>query len=150
MKNIFSVTIALVVGFSLFGCSELGKPSASSQSVYKNVMKIDVRTACNVQKNGVEKVLALAEEYNPTAVKDGVEFKRLGMTTSQYIDATKKALKDGSKTIDIVDKEGKKVGEESVAFGAWRSCAFAVSALKQKVEAKSTWRLAVPGDGFKY
>lgn len=151
MKNLFSVTIALVVGFSLVGCSELAKPSASSsQSVYKSVMKLDVRTACNVKKNGVKKVLALAEMYNPTAVEDNIEFMRFGVTTSEYIDATKKAIKDGSNIVHLVDTKGKKAGDVTVAFAAWRSCAFAISPLKQKVEAKSTWRLSVPGDGFKY
>ena len=29
-------------------------------------------------------------------------------------------------------------------------CKFAISALVQNAQAKDTWRLAVPGDGYKY
>ncbi len=150
MKNLFNITIIAVVGFSLFGCAKLNKPSNSSISIYKSVMKLHVRDACNVKKHGVNQVLALAEKYNPVAVKDGVEFMRFGVTTSEYIHATKRAIKNGSKSAHLVTIKGKSGGVMPVAFTAWRSCAFAISALKQEQSVKKTWKLAVPGGGFKY
>ena len=114
------------------------------------ISNLDVKKECNVQANGVEKVIATAAKYNEIAVKHKVEFMRLGMKASQYIDAVNNSLKTGAKTIDIVDNKKKKTGEESVEFGAWRACHFAISALVQEEEAKTTWRLAVPGDGYKY
>ena len=150
MKNLFNISLALVVGFSLFGCAKLYNPSNQSESPYASVMKLHVRDACNVQKNGVNKVLALAQTYNPVDIKEGIEFMRFGVPTSEYIRATKQAIKDGSKTVQVYTRKGKKGGKFTVAFAAWRSCAFAVAALQQKVEAKSTWKLAMPGTGFKY
>jgi hypothetical protein len=147
MKNISSIAIATVLGFSLFGCSQ---PQPSAQQLRQSAAKLNVEDVCNVQKHGVQSVLAIAEKYNPIAIQDGVEFKRLGMTTAQYIAGTKEALKDGSKTVTLMNGKKKTKEKVSVEFAAWRSCAFSVSALRQEVDAKKTWRLAVPGDGFKY
>lgn len=115
-----------------------------------DISNLDVKKECNVEANGIEKVLATAAKYNEIAVKNKVEFMRLGMKASQYIEAVDAAIKSGSKNIDIVDVKKKKTGEVTVEFGAWRACSFAISALTQQEEGKKTWRLAVPGDGYKY
>lgn len=114
------------------------------------VSKLDVKKECNVEANGIEKVLATATKYNEIAVKNKVEFMRLGMKASQYIDAVDAALKSGAKNIDIVDDKKKKTGEATIEFAAWRACAFAISALTQEEEGKTTWKLASPSDGYKY
>ncbi|MBP9490934.1 MAG: hypothetical protein KBE77_05755 [Aliarcobacter sp.] len=114
------------------------------------VSKLDVKKECNVEANGIEKVLATATKYNEIAVKNKVEFMRLGMKASQYIEAVDAALKTGAKNIDIVDDKKKKTGEATIEFAAWRACAFAISALTQEEEGKTTWKLASPSDGYKY
>ena len=114
------------------------------------ISKLDVKKECNVEANGVEKVLATASKYNEIAIKHNVEFMRLGMKASQYIEAVDAALKSGAKTIDIVDDKKKKTGDVAVEYGAWRACSFAISALTQEEEAKKTWKLASPSDGYKY
>ena len=115
-----------------------------------DISKLDVKKECNVEANGVEKVIATAAKYNEIAIKHKVEFMRLGMKASQYIEAVNEALKTGSKNIDIVDDKKKKVSEDTIEFGAWRECSFAISALTQEEEAKTTWRMVIPGDGYKY
>ena len=75
---------------------------------------------------------------------------RLGMRNSQYISAINMALKTGSKNIDILNKKKKKTGSVSVEYATWRACSFSIAALQQAQDAKTTWRLAVPGDGFTY
>lgn len=75
---------------------------------------------------------------------------RLGMKASQYIEAVDAALKSGAKTIDIVDDKKKKTADATIEYGAWRACTFAISALTQEEEAKKTWKLASPSDGYKY
>ena len=115
-----------------------------------DISKLDVKKECNVEANGVEKVIATAAKYNEIAIKHKVEFMRLGMKASQYIDAVNNSLKSGSKTIDIVDAKGKKTEEATIEFGAWRACSFAISAVVQEEEAKTTWKMASPSDGYKY
>ena len=114
------------------------------------ISKLDVKKECNVEVNGVEKVLATATKYNEIAVKNQVEFMRLGMKASQYIEAVDAALKSGAKNIDIVDDKKKKTGEASVEFASWRACSFAISALTQQEDAKKNWKLASLTDGYKY
>jgi hypothetical protein len=114
------------------------------------ISKLDVKKECNVEANGVEKVLATASKYNEIAIKNKVEFMRLGMKASQYIEAVDAALKSGAKTIDIVDDKKKKTADATIEYGAWRACTFAISALTQEEEAKKTWKLASPSDGYKY
>jgi hypothetical protein len=115
-----------------------------------DISKLDVKKECNVEVNGVEKVIETAAKYNEIAVKNKVEFMRLGMKASQYIEAVQGAIKAGSKNIDILDDKKKKVSEATIEFAAWRACSFAISALTQEEEAKTTWRTSVPGDGYKY
>lgn len=114
------------------------------------ISKLDVKKECNVEANGVEKVLATATKYNEIAIKHNVEFMRLGMKASQYIEAVDAALKAGAKTIEIVDDKKKKTADATIEYGAWRACTFAISALTQEEEAKKTWKLASPSDGYKY
>ncbi len=115
-----------------------------------DISKLDVKKECNVEANGVEKVLATASKYNEIAIKHNVEFMRLGMKASQYIEAVDAALKSGAKTIEIVDDKKKKTADATIEYGAWRACTFAISALTQEEEAKKTWKLASPSDGYKY
>lgn len=114
------------------------------------ISKLDVKKECNVEANGVEKVLSTASKYNEIAIKHNVEFMRLGMKASQYIEAVDAALKSGAKTIDIIDDKKKKTADATIEYGAWRACTFAISALTQEEEAKKTWKLASPSDGYKY
>ena len=114
------------------------------------ISKLDVKKECNVEVNGVEKVLATATKYNEIAIKNKVEFMRLGMKASQYIEAVDAALKSGAKTIEIVDDKKKKIGDATIEFAAWRACAFAISALTQEEDGKKNWKLASPSDAYKY
>lgn len=114
------------------------------------ISNLDVKKECNVEANGIEKVIATATKYNEMAVKDKVEFMRFGMKASEYIEAVNEALKKGSNTVDITEEFKKKVSEAPIDFAAWRACSFAISALTQEEEGKKTWRSSVPGDGYKY
>lgn len=139
MKKLLKVTLAVSVAFSL-----------SSFLQASEVSKLDVKKTCDVKANGINKVIANADKYNAIAKKQGLEFMRLGMKTSQYISGAKAAVKSGSKTVDVLDKKKKKTGTVSTDYAAWRACSFAIRALQQGEEAKKTWALAVPGSGFKY
>ena len=76
---------------------------------------------------------------------------RFGMKNSQYIDASKEAIKSGAKEIELVDEKAKPTGEKvSIEFATWRACSFAISALTQEAQAKKTWKLASPSDCYKY
>ena len=114
--------------------------------------KLDVKKVCDVKANGAEKVIAVAEKFNPEAVKLQVEFKRLGITNRNYIKFTKEAIKAKKKEVVIKYKKKKKEKTKKfpLDYAAWRACTFAVRALQQVKEAEKTWRLAVPGDGYKY
>lgn len=131
---------------TITGLLSLGLVSASASEI----SKLDVKKECNVEANGVEKVIATAAKYNEIAVKNNVEFMRLGMKTSQYIEAVNTSLKSGSKNIDIVNDKKVKTSEATIEFGAWRACSFAINALVQEERAKKEWKLASPSDGYKY
>ncbi len=143
MKKIYSVVAATGLAIALSGCGN----NASTPSTMD---KQSERTLCDVQANGIEAVLDMAVKHNAIAKEHGVEFKRLGMTNTQYIDETKKALASGTKTIVLLN--GKKPTKNSVTveYAAQRACKFAISALTQEAEGKTNWRAAVPGDGFQY
>ncbi len=140
MKNRF-LKFATVTALLTYGLTNL---TASE------ISKLDVKKECNVEANGVEKVIATAAKYNEIAVKNNVEFMRLGMKTSKYIEVVNNSLKSGSKTIDILDNKDKKTGEATIEFGAWRACSFALNALIQEERAKKEWKLASPSDSYKY
>lgn len=123
---------------------------ACVNSLAMDATKVDVKDVCDVKKQGINKVLETAIVYNKEAKAQDLEFMRLGMKTSQYISGVQEALKSDSKSVDIVDKKKKKTGSVSIEYAAWRACSFAIRPLQQAKEAETTWRLAVPGDGYKY
>ena len=140
MKNILKISIS--VALLSFGLN---------LSAAEDYSKLDVKKECDVKTNGVEKVIQTAERYNKVAIEHGVEFMRFGMKNSQYIDASKEAIKSGAKEIAIVDDKAKPTGEKvSIEFATWRACSFAISALTQEKKKKKTWKLASPSDGYKY
>ena len=140
MKNILKISIS--VALLSFGLN---------LSASEDYSKLDVKKECDVKTNGVEKVIQTAERYNKVAIEHGVEFMRFGMKNSQYIEASKDAIKNNTKEIAIVDDKAKPTGEKvSIEFATWRACSFAISALTQEAQAKKTWKLASPSDGYKY
>jgi hypothetical protein len=148
MKKFQTIVAILSLGAAL-------AVSASAEEVnaaVKEAAKVDVKKVCDVKANGLEKVLAVAEKYNPEAVKLGVEFKRLGITNSVYIKGVKEAIKAKKPevTLHYKSKGQEKSKTFKTDYAAWRACHFAVRALQQVNEAQSTWRMAVPGDGYKF
>ncbi len=146
MKIINNISLATALMTSILFADSL--PSG----VPASVVKLDVAKVCNPKTQTLESIIALAEKYNPVAIKLGVEFKRLGIANSIYVKETKKAIKSGDKvTILHYKKKGKaKTKKMATSKAAWRACTFAIRALQQKEEAGKTYRMAIPGDGFKY
>jgi hypothetical protein len=65
--------------------------------------------------------------------------------------AVEEGLKSKAKTVEPKNFKGKPSKQKfEIGYLAERACKFGLSALQQKYEGKSTWRLAVPGDGFKF
>ena len=126
--------------------------TAVQADLVSDASKLDVKKVCSVKANGIDAVLATAAKYNAEAVKLGIDFKRLGVTNSNYIKTTTAAAKAKKKEVVLEYKKKGKVKKHKMAtdYAAWRACSFAIRALQQKVEAEDTWRLAIPGDGFKY
>jgi len=144
MKKLYSVVAATGLALALSGC---GSSTVSTPSF----ANLDEKKLCNVQVNGIENVLATAAKYNKISKEHGVEFKRLGMTNSQYITGSQNAIKSGAKKVVLLNKKGKPTKNSvTVSYAVERACKFAVSSLTQEAEGKNTWRAAVPGDGFKY
>ncbi len=140
MKNILKISIS--VALLSFGLN---------LSAAEDYSKLDVKKECDVKTNGVEKVIQTAERYNKVAIEHGVEFMRFGMKNSQYIDASTEAIRNNTKEIELLDEKAKPTGEKvSIEFATWRACSFAISALTQEAQAKKTWKLASPSDGYKY
>jgi len=136
-------TFLLATTFALIGTGAL------QADLLDEASKLDVKKVCDVKANGIDAVLATAAKYNPEAVKLGLEFKRLGVTNSNYIKTTTAAAKAKKKEVVLEYKKKGKVKKHKMAtdFAAWRACSFAVRALQQKVEAETTWMLAMPGEG---
>ena len=86
MKNILKISIS--VALLSFGLN---------LSAAEDYSKLDVKKECDVKTNGVEKVIQTAERYNKVAIEHGVEFMRFGMKNSQYIEASKDAIKNNTK-----------------------------------------------------
>ncbi len=141
MKKLISLTIASGLALALTGCT--------SQPTVAAAMKLDVKNVCNVEKNGIAKVLATAKAYNPIAVKKHHEFMRFGATTNAYIKGIEAAIKSGSKTAHVVGKK-KKIQKYDVKFATQRACTFAVRSVQLGEETKSTYKMVIPGSGFKY
>lgn len=142
MKKLYNVVVATGVAIALSGCVS-NEPSISE-------MNLNEKQLC-ASSNGVASLLETAAKYNKIAKEHKVEFKRLGMSNTQYIDETNKAIAAGEKTVTLLDAKGKPTKNKvTVEYAAERACKFAVSALSQEADGKKTWRDAVPGDGFKY
>ncbi len=139
MKKIILVSVVASLTFATAGLLE-------------DAAKLNVKKVCDVKANGLDKVLDIAKKYNQEAIKLGVEFKRLGVKNREYIKYASEAIKAKSKVTVIKYKsKGKdKTKKFDTEYATWRACTFAIRGLQQKVEAEKTWRMAVPGDGFKY
>ncbi len=126
--------------------------SIASAGLVEDAAKLDVKKVCDVKANGAAKVLAVAKKFNPEAIKLGVEFKRLGIKNRLYVKAVEEAIKAKKKEVVIkyTVKKKDKVKKFPLDYAAWRTCTFAVRALQLHKEADKTWRLAVPGDGYKF
>jgi hypothetical protein len=151
MKKLYNITVATSLAFVMSGCLGIGSSITPMSST-----KVDVKDVCNVQKHGIENVLDTAKAYNAVAKKKGVEFRRLNVNNSDLIVSVEEALKTGAKQVNPVhfkskpNKIKKSKTKLKTDYAAWRACSFAIRALQQVHEAESTWRSAVPGDGFKY
>jgi len=147
MKKLYTITAATTLALALVGCTS----NNSNVAMNKAASTLNVKEVCSVEKNGINKVLATATTYNKIAKKHGVEYRRLGMTTAQYITAAKAAVKSGAKRVVLLNKKAKPTKNSvTTSYAAWRGCTFAVSALQLEAQAKQNWREAVPGDKFKY
>lgn len=144
MNKLYTITFAAAIAVMTSGC-------VSGNGSTPAVASLDVEKECSVKTHGVAGVLATAKTYNAIAKKKGLEFRRLGVNNSSYISAVEKALKDGSKTVQLIDIKKKKTKDKfTTSYAVERSCKFAITALTQDAESVDTWRLAVPGDGYKY
>lgn len=145
MKKLLNLSLGVATVFTLTAC-------VSSQPSPKTAAKMDVEKTCSVDKNGIEKVIATAKIYNIEAQKRGLEFRRLNVNNSALIASVEEAIKTGAKEVQPMHFKGKKKSKTKLetTYAAQRACKFAISALSQAEEAKSTWRLAIPGDGYKY
>lgn len=146
MKKIYTIAITSAVALALAGCT-----SSSSGVTPQAAFEMDVEKQCNVKANGIEKVLANAKIYNASAIKERVEYRRLDINNSDLIIAVEEGLKAGAKEVSPKDFKGKETKQKfEIGYAAERACKFGLSALAQKHEGKSTWRAAVPGDGYQY
>ena len=142
MKKLTTLIVTASIAAVISGCTS--QPSVATAT------KLDLNKVCSVEKSGIKSVITTAAEYNAIAKAEGVEFMRLGMTASQYIDAVDAGIKSGASTIEIVDKKKKVTGTMDINEAAQRACRFAVVALQQKDEAKILWKQSMPGVGIKY
>lgn len=135
MKNLLKMTVAATAALTL------------TTSLHAMNEKVD----CDIKANGIVQVIATANVYNELAKKKGLEFRRLNVNNSDLIIAVEEAIKTGAKEVNPKTFKGKKSKTVlETNYAAQRACKFAISALTQAQEAKLSWRLAVPGDGFKY
>ncbi|WP_428026642.1 hypothetical protein [Arcobacter sp.] len=142
MKKLTTLIVTASIAAVISGCTS--QPSVATAA------KLDLNQVCSVEKSGINSVITTAAEYNAIAKAEGVEFMRLGMTASQYVEAVQAGIKSGAKTIEIVDKKKKVTGTMDITEAAQRACRFAVVALQQKDEAKTFWKQSMPGVGIKY
>ncbi len=150
MKKMIKITAVSAVALVFFaGCATSNSPAPMGKS---DVMKLNVAKVCNPNTNSLQSLIDLAKKYNKIAVKEGVEFKRLGITNRVYIRDTQKAIDSKSKvTMLHYKKKGKPaVKKMPTKKAAWRACTFATRAVQEHQEAANTYRLSIPGDGFKY
>lgn len=160
MKTIYKVAIASAIALSLTGCAESSAPTpgkaAKLDLTPATAAKLDQKEVCNVDKLGIAKVIANAKMYNDVAIKEGVEYRRLNVNNRDLIKAVEEGIAKGAKEVNPVHfkSKPKKVKKSKtkleINYAAHRACAFGLSALQNKHEGKSTWRKAVPGDGYKF
>ena len=114
--------------------------------VIEEATKLDVKKVCDVKVNGLEKVLAVAEKYNPVAIKNGVEFMRFSIPNSAYIAGAKEAIKTKSKeaTLHYKKKGKEKTKKFPTEYATWRACVFALRAVQQIDEADKTYKSSIP------
>lgn len=153
MKKILNLSLVSVAAFALLtGCTtskELGTASTGAEN--NKYSKIDVEKVCNVSTNGLSGVINTAKTYNVIAIEKNLEFRRLGVNNSGLIASVEEAIKTNAKQVNPKDFKGKTSKTKlETNFAAHRACKFAIRALQQAEEAKSSWRLAIPGDGYKY
>ncbi|MGB5919331.1 hypothetical protein [Arcobacter sp.] len=143
MKKLTTLIATVSIAAILGGCTS--EPSIATAT------KIDLNTVCSVEKSGIESVIKTAATYNPIAQANDLEFRRLDVNNSALITSVQEAIKTGAKEVNPKDFKGK-VSKTvlDTNFAAERACRFAIVPLMESVEAKSTWRNAVPGDGLKY
>jgi len=130
-----------IVALSLIATAFVANAGAVEDSV-----KLDVKKVCDVKANGLEKVLAVAEKYNPVAQKNGVEFMRFSIPNSAYIAGAKEAIKAKSKEATLkYKKKGKELTKKfPTDYVAWRACTFALRAVQQIDEANKTYTSSIP------
>ena len=152
MKKLYTLAITSAIALSLAGCT-----AGSNGLSPADAAKIDPIKVCNITAdNSIEQVLANAKAYNAAAIKEGVEFRRLNVNNSALIASVEEALKTGAKTVNPLHfkSKPKKIKKSktklATTYAAERACKFGLAALTQKHEAESTYRLAIPGDGYKY
>ncbi|RXJ84026.1 hypothetical protein [Arcobacter sp. CECT 8985] len=145
MNKLINLSLIAVTAITFSACVSSNSPS------FQSAQKLDEKKVCDVKLNGLEKVIQTAKEYNKIAIERGVEFRRLGVNNSQLIEAVEEGIKTGAKEVNPKDFKGK-ISKTvlPIDFAAQRACKFAIAALTQEKDAKTTWRLAVPGDGYKY
>lgn len=159
MKTIYKVAIASAIALSLTGCAESSAPTPAAAAKLDltpaAAAKLDQKEVCNVDKLGIAKVIANAKMYNDIAIKEGVEYRRLNVNNRDLIKAVEEGISKGAKEVNPLhfkskpNKVKKSKTKLEINYAAHRACAFGLNALQNKHEGKSTWRLAVPGDGFK-
>lgn len=146
MKKIYSLAVASAIVLSLSGCT-----GDSESLTPAKAFKTNEKEVCSVEKLGIEKVLENAKVYNAAAIKEDVEYRRLDVNNRDLIISVEEALKTGAKEVNPLTFKGKPSKTVlPVDYAAERACKFGLNALQNKFEAKSTWRTAVPGDGYKY
>lgn len=147
MKKLLTVTLSAGIAIALSGCAGSSAPSVTMM----DAVKADERKTCDVKANGIENVIATAAAYNAIAKKEGVEYRRLGVNNTDAIIAVQEGIKSGAKTVVPKNHKGKSSKQKfDINYAAERACKFAIGALVQKHEAKTQYRDAIPGDGYKY
>jgi hypothetical protein len=145
MRNLYTIAATSIVALALAGCTSSGGPTPQA------AFEMDVEKQCNLKQNSIEDVLANAKTFNAAAIKEKVEFRRLGINNSDLIIAVEEGLKSGAKEVEPKTFKGKPSKQKfDIGYAAERACKFGLSALQFKHEGKSTWRAAVPGDGYSY
>lgn len=146
MKKIYTLAITSAIALSLAGCA-----GGSSSLSPADAAKLDPNKVCSVKDNGIETVIANAKAYNAAAKKAGLEFRRLGVNNSALIAAVEEAMKTGAKEVQPMTVKKKKFKPAiETNYAAERACKFGLAPLRQAHDAESSYRLAIPGDGFKY